>query len=303
MKTRFISFYMSVLFSILAPLYSYAQQELLMTVIIDATLIPDMQSTVVVDMQKNIASFLNDRKWTNDTYQQIERIKGTLSIQITQQVSVGSYVATLQVVSNRTVYGTTYETSLLNFIDKNFNFDLAVGQPLNFNDNIYTSNLTSMLAFYAYIILALDYDSFGKLSGQPFVDKAYNVANIATQAGGGWATSGDPNNRFSLIDNLYSQLMLPFRENFYSYHRLGLDAFLTDPDGARLKVMDMLNAIKKVNQLKPYSILTRSFFLAKKIELFNIFRNASDDMKNKAVPLLREVDPLNSEYYSTILKL
>jgi hypothetical protein len=292
-----------ILFFILTSFFSYAQQqELLCTVLIDATQIPDVQTSVTGDMQKNITSFLNDRKWTNDSYQPQERIKATFSIQITQQPSIGSYVATLQVLSSRPVFGTAYETPLINFIDKNFTFDLAVGQPLNFNDNIFNSNLTSMLAFYAYIIIALDYESFGKFSGQPFIDKAYNVANIAVQAGGGWATSGDPNNRFSLIDNLYSQLMLPFRENFYYYHRLGLDVFLRDPDTGRQKALDMLNAIKKVNQLKPYAILTRSFFLAKKIELYGIFRDASDDMKSKAVPLLRELDPLNSDYYSGMLK-
>jgi hypothetical protein len=278
------------------------QQELFINVLIDASQIPDVQSTVITDMKTNITSFLNDRKWTNDSYQPQERIRGTFSIQITQQPAAGSYVATLQVISTRPVFGTAYETPLINFIDKNFTFDLAVGQPLNFNDNTFNSNLTSMLAFYAYIIIALDYESFGKFSGQPFIDKAYNVANIAVQAGGGWATSGDPNNRFSLIDNLYSQLMLPFRENFYYYHRLGLDVFLRDPDAGRQKALDMLNAIKKVNQLKPYAILTRSFFLAKKIELYGIFRDASDDMKGKAVPLLRELDPLNSDYYSGMLK-
>jgi len=290
-------------FFVLSSFCSNAQQqELFINVLIDATQIPDVQTSVITDMKSTITNFLNDRKWTNDSYQPQERIRGTFSIQITQQPAAGSYVATLQVISTRPVFGTAYETPLINFIDKNFTFDLAVGQPLNFNDNTFNSNLTSMLAFYAYVIIALDYESFGKFSGQPFIDKAYNVANIAVQAGGGWATSGDPNNRFSLIDNLYSQLMLPFRENFYYYHRLGLDVFLRDPDTARQKALDMLNAIKKVNQLKPYAILTRSFFLAKKIELYGIFRDASDDMKSKAVPLLRELDPLNSDYYSGMLK-
>lgn len=279
-----------------------AAQELFMNVTIDASQIPDMQTAVIADMKQTISRFLNDRKWTNDNFETPERIRGNLAITITGQPSQYSYNATVQVQSTRPVYGTSYETILINYFDKNFNFELNVGQPLNYNDNMFSSNLTSMLAFYAYVILALDYDSFGKLGGQPYVDKALNIANIAVEAGGGWATSGDPNNRFGLIENLNSQLMLPFREHIYNYHRLALDTYLKDPAVSRTKIIDMLKAVKQVSQLKPYSILIRSFFLAKRDELINIFRDASSDQKTAAVNLLKELDPLNSERYNVILR-
>lgn len=277
-------------------------QELMVNVTIDASQIPDMQTSVTADMKQTISRFLNDRKWTNDNFETQERIRGNFAITITGQPSAFTYTATLQVQSTRPVYGTSYETTLINYFDKNFNFELNVGQPLNYNDNMFSSNLTSMLAFYAYVILALDYDSFGKLGGQPYIEKAYNIVNIAAEAGGGWATSGDPNNRYGLIENLNNQMMLPFRENFYNYHRLALDTYLKDAVAARVKIIDMLKALKQVNQLKPYSILIRSFFLAKRDELINIFRDAAVEQKTVAVGLLRELDPLNSERYNVILK-
>lgn len=297
---RLIAFLFSII--LLSCSFQSFSQEFLINVTVDATQIPDMQPSVTADMKQVISRFINDRKWSNDDYQQNEKIRGNFAISITGQPAPYSYVATVQVQLTRPVYGTSYETILINFFDKNFTFDLQVGQPLNYNDNTFSSNLTSMLAFYANVMLALDYDSFGKLSGQQFVEKAYNIANIAVEAGGGWSTSGDPNNRFALVDNLNSQLMLPFRENFYSYHRLALDTYLKDPVAARSKVIDMLKAIKQVVQVKPYSILIRSFFLAKSAELINIFRDASPEQKTAAVDLLKILDPLNSEKYAAILR-
>ncbi|ABG60255.1 DUF4835 family protein [Cytophaga hutchinsonii] len=289
-------------FFILSVAHVYAQGELYMNVTIDASQIPDIQESVVTDMKQTITRFLNDRKWTNDEFQVEERIRGNISITITGQPAPYSYAATLQVQSSRPVYGTSYETILLNYFDKNFNFELNIGEPLNYNDNMFTSNLTSMLAFYANIILALDYDSFGKLGGQTYVEKAYNIANISLQAGGGWSQSGDANNRAALIENLNSQLLLPFRQNFYNYHRLGLDIYLSDPAKARLQIVGMFKALNEVIKLKPYSTLIRSFFLAKRDEIINIFRDADTEQKNEVVNLLRVLDPLNSERYATILR-
>jgi len=279
-------------------------QELLANVTIDATQLSDLQSSVITDMKQTISRFLNDRKWSNDEFLTEERIRCNFSIMLTKG-SPGSplYEATVQVQATRPVYGTTYETITINFFDKTFNFELNVGQPINYNDNMYSSNLSAMLAFYANIILAVDYDSFGKLGGQAFVEKAFNIANISVEAGGGWATSGDPNNRYALVYNLNSQLMVPYRNQNYVYHRLVLDAYLKDPVAARLKVIEMFKIIKDVNKLVPYSILIRTFFLSKRDELINIFRDSQDtELKAQAFNLLRELDPLNTERYAAITR-
>lgn len=279
-------------------------QELLANVTIDATQVPNMEASVVTDMKQTISRFLNDRKWTNDEYLTEERIRCNFSIMLTSGNSAAaSYQATLQVQATRPVYGTNYETITFNFFDKNFNFDLNIGQPIIYNDNMFTTNLSSMLAFYANVVIALDYESFSKLGGQPFIEKLNTIANNAVEAGGGWATSGDPNNRFALISNMNSQLLLPFRNQFYVYHRQILDNYLKEPDKERAKVMDVLKAIKEVNKLVPYSILIRTFFLSKRDELINIFKDSKDaELKMQAFNLLRELDALNTERYSTIIK-
>ncbi|WP_299250840.1 DUF4835 family protein [uncultured Cytophaga sp.] len=279
-------------------------QELMANVTIDATQIPNIQTSVVTDMKQTISRFLNDRKWSNDEYLTEEKIRCNFSIMLTSGNSANaSYTATLQVQATRPVYGTSYESITLNFFDKNFNFDLNMGQPIIYNDNMFTTDLSSMLAFYANIILAVDYDSFSKLGGQPFIEKANTIANNAVQAGGGWATSGDPNNRYALIYNLNSQLLLPFRNQFYIYHREVLDNYLKDPDKERLKIIEVLKTIKEVNKLVPYSILLRTFFLSKRDELINIFKDSKNaELKTQAFNLLRELDALNTERYSTITK-
>jgi hypothetical protein len=194
-------------------------QELSFYVNIDASQIPDMQSFVLDDMKSTITNLLNNRNWTEDEFKPEERIKCNLVISIVSQPSQYTYTATAQVQVSRPVYGTTYETTLLNYFDKQFNFELIPGQPLNYNENIFNSRLTSLLSFYAYVALSVDYDSFGKLSGSKYTEKALNIANIAKEsAGEGWNAS-DPNNRGALIENLNSQQLIPFREGNYTFHR------------------------------------------------------------------------------------
>lgn len=277
-------------------------QELQCVVTIDASQVPDVQSAIIEDLKQSITRFLNERRWTDDTYSAEERIRCNLVLTITALPEPFSYKTTAQVQSSRPVYGTGYESVMLNFIDKTFDFTLNTGQPIDYNENIFNSNISSLLSFYAYVILALDYDSFGKLSGQKWVEKAYNIANVAQQAGGGWAPN-DLNNRFALIENLNNQLLVPFREGLYTYHRLGLDTYLKDPEAMRMIALNFLKTIKTIVPNKPSSILIRSFFLAKRDELINIFRDsASSEIKNQALTLLRELDPLNSDRYQVIVK-
>jgi hypothetical protein len=278
-------------------------QELQCNVTVDASQIPDVQASIITDMKQTITRFLNERRWTNDVYTAEERIRCNLAITITSQPEQYKYNATAQIQVSRPVYGTAYETVLLNYLDKNFNFELNVGQPIDYNENIYNSAISSLLSYYAYIILALDYDSFSKLGGQPYIEKAWNITNVAASSGGGWVAGSDPNNRFGLIENLNSQQMLPFREQFYIYHRSALDTYLKDPDASRLNILNMLKVIKTINQIKPYAILLRTFFLSKRDELINIFKDSeSMETKSSALALLRELDPLNSEKYQMIIK-
>lgn len=282
--------------------YSSYAQELNCQVNIDATQIPDLQQYIIDDMKTALANFLNNRNWTEDEYKPEERIKCNLVISLVTLPSQNTYQATAQIQASRPVYGTTYETVTLNFFDKQFNFELNPGQPLNYNENIFNSKLASLLSFYAYVILAVDYDSFGKLSGAKHIERALNISNVAREVGEGWTPGGDPNNRAALIENLNSQQLIPYREGWYAYHRMGMDTYIKDPTAAREIIYNQLEIIKNVNKVKPYAVLLRNFFFSKKDELINVFKEADQPMKNKVVPLLRELDPTNTEKYQAILR-
>ncbi|MDB5257185.1 MAG: hypothetical protein JWM14_1880 [Chitinophagaceae bacterium] len=285
----------------MAPVTSRAQ-ELQFNVTIDASQVPDVQKAIIDDMQMAIKNFLNNRNWTEDQFAPEERIKCNIVISIVTIPAQYSYIATAQVQCSRPVYGTTYETVLFNYFDKSFIFELNQGQQLIYNENVFNSNLGSMLSFYAYVILAMDYDSFGKLGGSKYIDKAMTLAGVARDQAVGWIATSDPNNRGSLLANLNNQQFVPYREAWYNYHRKGLDNFIKDPAGTRQVCFDMIKTIQSINKVNPYSILLRSFFLAKRDELINIFKDAEPAMKNDVITLFRELDPANSQKYETILK-
>jgi hypothetical protein len=291
-----------------------AQGELLCTVNIDVS--PNVQlttadKTFLQDAKSAMTNLMNNTKWTTDVFSQDERIKCNLYITITDIAGQGIYIATAQIQSSRPVYGTSYDSEILNFFDKKFNFQYSQQQIVTFNENTYTSNLTSLIGFYANVILALDYDSFSKLGGQIYAEKARSIAGIAygnmsNDAGipgmDAWDPGESNNNRHWLAENLNNQQVIPFREGFYTYHRLGMDKYLETPEQSRTEILSVLNKIKAVNSIKPYAILIRSFFSAKSTEIINIFTDGTPEQKQSAVDLLRMIDPLNGEKYNAILK-
>lgn len=259
-------------------------------------------STIYAEIQNVMQEFLNNRKWTNDNFTTEEKINCSLSVILIKATSTGDYEATANFQVRRPVYGTAYETVLLNYVDKSFTFKYLQGTPLTYNDNNYNDNLTQILAFYAYIALAYDYDSFGKFGGTNFAQKAQNVVNIAQNAGGGWVASSDIRNRYWIPENLLNQQMQPLREGFYAYHRLGMDSYANNSATSRKQIVDYLNTIKQVNQTRPGQVWYRLFFESKSMELVNIFSDAPLDERKKIAPLLTSLDPTNSEAYRKLSK-
>jgi Domain of unknown function (DUF4835) len=274
----------------------------LFNVTVDASQVPDVQKPIIDDIQQAVKNFLNNRNWTEDQFAPEERIKCNIVISIVSIPAQFSYVATAQIQCSRPVYGTTYETVLFNYFDKSFVFELNQGQQLIYNENVFSSNLVSMLSFYAYVILAMDYDSFGKLGGNKYIEKAMTLSGVARDQGIGWNATSDPNNRGALIANLNNQQFIPYREGWYSYHRKGMDNFIKDPAATRQACFDLIKTIQGINKVNPYSILLRSFFFAKRDELINIFKEAEVGMKGDVITLLRELDPANTEKYQAIVR-
>lgn len=278
-------------------------QELNCLVTINSTQVQTSDRSVFNDMKTAIEQFLNGRKWSGDSYKTHEKINCSFLITITRMPSIGNFAASVQVQSARPVYNSNYSSLVLNFADRDWEFEYIESMPLEYNDNTFTSNLTSMLAFYAYLILGFDYDTFGELSGTPYFQKAMTVVNNAQQANRpGWQALGSNRNRYWIMENLNNTQMIDVRRALYTYHRQGLDLFSKDPEKSRQVILQCLKDIKKVRDINPNAILVVSFFDAKSKELANIFSEGNVQVRREAYDLMVSIDPSNRSNYDKVIK-
>lgn len=286
-----------VLVIFLFTCFSAHTQELNCRVIINADQIQTSDRAIFKDMERAFSNFLNTRKWTNDTYKIHERINCGLFLNISKMPSIGNFEASAQITSGRPIFDSNYETPILNFADREWEFEYFESQPLEFNDNNYINNLSSMLAYYAYIILGYDYDSFSELGGTPYFQKALTVViNAQPSNRAGWAALAGNRNRYNLIENINNPQMIDLRKNNYKYHRLALDTFEKNPDQSRTIIVDVLKNVKKVWTIYPSSIFVSSFFDTKSNELVNIFKAGALQTKREAYDILVALDPKRNVY-------
>ena len=284
------------------PLASFAQ-ELNCAVSINASQIQTSDAGIFKDMENSIEQFMNGRKWTNDTYKNHEKILCNILITVTKMPAIGSFSASVQVQSARPVFNSTYTSLLFNFADREWEFEYIESMPLEYNDNTFTSNLTSMLAFYAYLIIGLDYDSFSELGGTPYFQRAQSVVNNAQQSAlPGWQAIGSNRNRYWIVENLNNPQMIELRKTIYQYHRLGLDTYEANPDESRQVILNGLKEIKKIRDINPNSILVVSFFDAKGKELANIFSDGNIQIRRQAYDIITAIDPSNRTTYEKIIQ-
>ncbi|MFD0999525.1 DUF4835 family protein [Ohtaekwangia kribbensis] len=286
-----------------ASLASQAQ-ELNCTVSINATQIQTTERTVFRDMKTAIEQFMNSRKWTNDSYKNYEKINCNMLITITRMPSVGNFAASVQIQSARPVYNTNYSTLVFNFADRDWEFEYVESLPLEYNDNTYTTNLTSMLALYAYMIIGVDYDTFSELGGSPYFQRALQVVNNAQQSNRpGWQSMQNNRSRYWIVENFNNPQMTDLRKALYSYHRLGLDTFDKDPDKSREVILKGLKDIKKVRDVNPTAVIIVSFFDAKGKELANIFSSGNIQVRREAYDVIKAIDPSsNRANYEKIIQ-
>ncbi|MBI2270362.1 MAG: DUF4835 family protein [Bacteroidetes bacterium] len=253
-------------------------------------------------MQKAIFEFVNNTRWTRDVYKNDERIECSILINVTERSS-DDFKATIQIQSRRPVYKASYNSVLFNYIDQEFQFRYVESQPLEFNETTHISNLTSVLAFYANMIIGLDYDSFSLNGGTPYFQKANAIVNNAQndQAAKGWKSFESQRNRYWMVNNLLDPVYAPIREFNYKYHRLGLDVMAQSKDQGKAVIVENMTLLQKAYQARPASFTLQVFFNAKGDELVNIFSGAFPDEKTKVVNILNQVDPANSNKYQKIL--
>ncbi|GAB3856571.1 DUF4835 family protein [Hymenobacter terrigena] len=283
-------------------------QELLAEVRVSTENVTISDPTIVTSMQNDIRTFLNNRAWTTQTYRPEERIRLKIFIGITAIPQNGTYNTTMRLISTRPVYGTGYETNVVSIVDRNFNFNYSPQNPLDFSPNSFVSNLSSLLGYYAYLVIGIDRDTYARLGGTPYYELARNVVNYSAnqtqtnETDEGWRGSGSRERHF-ILDNLTDPQLEAFRTGLYGYYRQGMDVFIEKPEEARTSVMAALTGVQKAALTRPGTLFARAFFDAKSDEIANIFRTSQDQQqKQQLVTMLTEVDPTNSAKYQTVLK-
>lgn len=249
-----------------------------------------------------LTELMNTRRWTNDQFQPSERINCTLNINLLKSTQQGVFEGTAQIIVTRPVYGTNLQTTTFSYVDRLFNFAYLPTTPVFFRDNAYSDELTAILGFYANIILAVDYDTFSRQGGSPYIQKAFNIMNLAQSAGGsGWAVGGNKLNRYYLIENLQGQQFQAFREGVYTYHRVALDNFTANPVQSRKTLMDLLTTMRKIQTQVSFSVLMNAFMDAKSEEFINIMYEGTLADRKRAFDLLAQLDPGKTEAYRKLL--
>lgn len=261
-----------------------------------------VEKEIFSELEGQIFDFMNNTRWTTDVFEIEERINMSILITITDVPSSTTYEGKIQVQSTRPVYNTSYNTNLFNFVDNNFRISYARNTALLFSIDQHRDNLTSILAFYAYMVIAYDYDSFSPEGGTPYFTKAQIVANNAKNSGdAGWQPAGKKNNRYWMVDNALQSVFKPIRTAYYNYHRNGMDVMYNDIIAGRKAVLESIEGLAPVQRSRPGSLNLQVFLTSKSKELIGLFSQAEMQEKNKAVSVLKRLDPANSSKYQEIL--
>jgi len=276
-------------------------QELNSRVQVLAPTVPNINRRNLDILQNIIREFLNSNKWTTESYNPQERISCNLVITITAWDGSSGYKAEAQIQSSRPVFGSAYNSTLLNMSDKDFDFNYNEGQSLDFSDQNFISNLSSLLGFYANTIIGLDKDSFSKLGGTPYYLKAQTLLNLAQQAGNsGWKAADGLRNRYWLNENLLNKSFSDLRVFIYDYHFNGLDRLQEDKDKGTKKIISILSDLNRLDRQKLGSIFPNVYLSAKADEIANVIALSNPQDRMKAYNLLVEIDPANISKYEIL---
>jgi hypothetical protein len=275
------------------------------SIITDAKLeVTSVEQEIFKQLEQTIYELMNNTQWTRDKFTVEERINCNLQLQIREIPSPGTFSGSLQVQTSRPVFNSSYNTTAFNFQDDDVTFSFARNAVLAYAPNQFRDNLTSILAFYAYFIIGMDYDTFSLKGGTKYFTEAQQiVSNAQTSGFSGWRSNEKgKNNRYWLVDNVLQELFSPLRECNYEYHRKGLDGLYDDKVEARKNVSAALSKLIKVVSTRPNSLNLLNFVQAKSTELKNLYADAEPQEKSEIVNLLKRIDPANSSKYQEILE-
>ena len=278
--------------------YTAAAQELEAKVVVNHQKIQGTNTSVFTTLQDAMTEFLNSRKWTNAQYATREKIVCSFNLIVNEYSDDGRFACNLMVQANRPVYNASYNTIVFNFNDNAVNFNYIEHDKLEFADDMIDNNLTAVLAYYAYLIIGLDMETFALKGGTDILHKAENVVNNAQMIGeDGWKAFGDSKNRHALINDYMNGAMEPYRQLMYDYHRKGLDEMALNAERGRSNITTSLSLLDKVRQDKPMSVLPQLFTEIKKDELLGIYSKGNTKEKEEVVRILSLVNPsYNSDW-------
>ncbi|MBP7477846.1 MAG: DUF4835 family protein [Chitinophagales bacterium] len=310
MKSRFAAMMAAMMFFSL----QLTAQEINCNLTVSSTMTGNnVDPKVFKTLERSLLDFINSRKWTDENFADYERVNCTFFINIKENPSENVYVAELTIQSSRPVFNSSYQTQVVKHIDQDFVFQYKENDPLEFSDNIYINNLSSMMGFYVYLILGYDYDCFSPKGGTKFFEKADNIANIVpfnANVGGqsisGWKQTdsrgvGAQKNRYWIINNLLNTKNDNIRKCFYKYHLQGLDLLYNKGDEARKNILSALTMLQEANS-SSLLYITTIFMSAKSDEIINIFKGAPADQRKTLLEKIQKLDGINIERYNKVLK-
>lgn len=266
-------------------------QELLCTVEVNTSAIEGTNKSVFESLREAISDYFNETKWSNAVFSPNERIECRFFLTV-KEYTGDRIKGEVQVQLSRPVYNSTYTTTLLNFKDNKIEFDYREGEPLIFNDNVWTDNLTGLLNYYAYLFLALDFDSFSPRGGQPFFDKVATIVQQAQSSGEvGWRAFEDTKNRSAVLAAFTDASTSGLRDLLYLYHRKGLDEMATSPDKGRASITESLKNLKTVYDQSPMSVGLAIFRDSKLDELVNVYSKSPQTERDEVFDLLQPLYP------------
>lgn len=294
-----------ILFTISVLLYGYISvaQELRCNISVSSQKIQGTNRELFSNMQRDLYEFLNNKRWSDHIFAYDERVESSIQITLDEQVGSDQFKGTMQVRVSRPVYNSSYNTVLLNIKDNDIDFTYREFETLEYNETGQNSNLVNLLAFYANIILGIDYDSFSPMGGSEFFNRAENItARCQNAREAGWKSFESRRNRYWLINNLQDRSYAPLRDCIYKYHRMGLDVMSDNVTDGRLAIVEALESLQKAHRNKPNSYILQIFFDAKADEIVNIFKAAFTDERKRVYNIVSEVNAANSSKYNSLIE-
>lgn len=277
-------------------------QELNCTVEVNSQKIEGGSKSVFQTLQEAMSDYMNETHFSNATFANNEKIDCRLFLTVNEYTD-DRISGDLQVQLSRPVYNSTYTTTLFNFKDNRISFEYREGEPLIFNATTIDNNLTAILDYYAYLFLALDFDSFSPKGGEPFYERAASIVQAAQSLGEtGWKAFEDPKNRSGVLTSFTSPSTSAYRQMLYDYHRKGLDEMVTSPDKGRASITSSLNAIETIYKADPMSAALSIFRDSKMDELVNVYSKSPQTEREMAYKLLQPIYPSENERLTKIRK-